>query len=80
MMQGHRPILCTGPGGFGGGFKEPPQNGRVQIACCTAPALVIAAQTLPEENASTSILRKPGFRLDGEVIHPEDGRIREWRL
>ena len=42
-------------------------------------ALAIAARTLPEENASTAILRKPGFRLDGTTVHPEDGVIREWR-
>jgi RimJ/RimL family protein N-acetyltransferase len=88
----------------GGGFKEPPQDGRVEIAYFTAPgfegrghatetaraliaiatetdpALLIAAQTLPEENASTTILRKLGFRLHGSVQHPEDGEIWEWRL
>jgi hypothetical protein len=42
--------------------------------------LPIAAQTLPEENALTTILRKPGFRLLGSVHHPEDGEIWEWRL
>ena len=88
----------------GGGFKEPPQDGRVEIAYFTAPgfegrghatrtageliaiaqradpALLIAAQTLPEENASTTILRKLGFRLHGSVQHPDDGEIWEWRL
>ena len=88
----------------GGGFKEPPQDGRVEIAYFTAPgfegrghatetarvlvtiaretdpALLIAAQTLPEENASTRILRKLGFRLQGSVQHPQDGEVWEWRL
>ena len=88
----------------GGGFKEPPQYGRVEIAYFTAPefegrghatqtaraliaiaqqadpVLLIAAQTLPEENASTTILRKLGFRLHGSVQHPEDGETWEWRL
>lgn len=88
----------------GGGFKEPPQEHRVEVAYFTAPeleslgyatrtarllvaiarqadpTLLIAAQTLPEENASTSILRKLGFRLHGHVHHPEDGEIWEWRL
>jgi len=88
----------------GGGFKEPPQAGRVEIAYFTVPgfegrghathtareliviaqrtdpALLIAAQTLPEENASTTILRKLGFRLHGSVQHPDDGEIWEWRL
>jgi RimJ/RimL family protein N-acetyltransferase len=88
----------------GGGFKEPPKDGRIEIAYFTVPAcerrgyatrtareliaiarrtdpaLAIAAQTLPEENASTAILRKLGFRLDGPIVHPEDGVIWEWRL
>ena len=88
----------------GGGFKEPPQDGRVEIAYFTAPgfagrgiatrtaralvaiarqsdpSLLIAAQTLPEENASTAILRKLGFRLHGSVQHPQDGEIWEWHL
>ncbi len=88
----------------GGGFKEPPQDGRVEIAYFTAPefeglghatrtacaliaiarqadpTLLIAAQTLPEENASTTILRKLGLRLHGSVQHPVDGEIWEWRL
>ena len=88
----------------GGGFKEPPQDGRVEIAYFTTPgyegcghatrtarelvaiaqrtdpALLIAAQTLPEENASTTILRKLGFRLHGSVQNPADGEIWEWRL
>ena len=40
----------------------------------------VLAHTLPEENASTSILRKLGFSLVGEVDHPEDGNIWQWRL
>ena len=44
------------------------------------PTLLIAAQTLPEENASTSILRKLGFRLHGSVHHPDNREIWEWRL
>lgn len=38
------------------------------------------SQTLPEENASTSILKKLGFRLVGTVEHPEDGPVWEWEL
>ena len=88
----------------GGGFKEPPRDGRVEIAYFTVPGsegsgyatrtaralvaiarqadptLLIAAQTLPEENASTSILRKLGFSQHGCVVHPEDGEVWEWRL
>lgn len=86
----------------GGGFKEAPKDGRVEIAYFTVPEfegrgfasrtaralvaiarredprLVIAAQTLPTENASTAILRKLGFRLDCTIDHPEDGKVWEW--
>ena len=86
----------------GGGFKEAPQLGRVEIAYFTVPefegrgfairtaralvaiaraadpALIIAAQTLPMENASTAILRRLGFRLDRTIDHPEDGKVWEW--
>jgi ribosomal-protein-alanine N-acetyltransferase len=46
-------------------------NSRVHAIC---------AHTLPEENASTRILKKCGFALVGEVIHPEDGLIWRWEL
>ncbi|MEZ5893130.1 MAG: hypothetical protein R3C58_08310 [Parvularculaceae bacterium] len=42
--------------------------------------IVIRAQTLPEENASISILKKLGFVKFSEVMHPEDGLVWEWRL
>ena len=42
--------------------------------------MTVFAQTLPEESASTSILRKLGFRLLGRVEHPEDGPVWEWEL
>jgi [ribosomal protein S5]-alanine N-acetyltransferase len=41
---------------------------------------LVRAQTLPQENASTSILRKLGFTLAGEVMHSTDGRVWEWHL
>jgi RimJ/RimL family protein N-acetyltransferase len=46
-----------------------------------APAGEIAAiaHTLPQENASTAILRKLGFHLEGELLHPEDGLVWKWR-
>jgi [ribosomal protein S5]-alanine N-acetyltransferase len=40
----------------------------------------VAAQTLPEESASTSVLKKLGFRLVGQVEHPEDMPVWEWQL
>jgi [ribosomal protein S5]-alanine N-acetyltransferase len=44
------------------------------------PAVTLAAQTLPEENASTSVLKKLGFCLAGTLEHPEDGQVWEWHL
>jgi [ribosomal protein S5]-alanine N-acetyltransferase len=38
----------------------------------------VIAHTLPEPNASNSLLRKAGFSHVGEVIDPEDGRV--WRF
>jgi hypothetical protein len=40
----------------------------------------VAAQTLPEENASTSVLKKLQFSFVGSVEHPEDGLVWEWQL
>lgn len=41
---------------------------------------MVCAQTLPQANASSSILRKLGFTLTGELLHPDDGTVWEWRL
>jgi hypothetical protein len=42
--------------------------------------VIVAAQTLPEENASTTVLKKLRFRLVDILDHPEDGLIWEWQL
>jgi RimJ/RimL family protein N-acetyltransferase len=52
----------------------------VRIALEKLPGVTVAAQTLPEENASTSILKKLQFRLMGTLEHPEDGQVWEWQL
>ena len=39
---------------------------------------IVLAHTLPEENASTRILRGLGFAYVGEVIDPEDGLVWRW--
>ena len=41
--------------------------------------LTYIAYTLPQESASTSILRKLGFKVEGSIIHPEDGEVWKWR-
>lgn len=70
-------------------FTFPEYEGQ-GVATCMARWLVdlakkqginrIKAQTLPEENASTHILRKLNFIFAGEVMHPEDGKVWEWHL
>ena len=39
---------------------------------------IVLAHTLPEENASTSVLKKNGFKFTGEIEHPHDGLIWRW--
>lgn len=41
-------------------------------------AALVIAHTLPEENASTSVLRANAFELAGEVDDPEDGLVWRW--
>lgn len=52
----------------------------VEIALKEDRDLTIAAQTLPEINASTKVLEKQGFELLGLVGHEEDGEVWEWVL
>jgi [ribosomal protein S5]-alanine N-acetyltransferase len=52
----------------------------IRLALAKMPAVTVAAQTLPEENASTSVLKKLRFRQVGTLEHPEDGQVWEWRL
>lgn len=39
---------------------------------------LVCAHTRPEENASTRVLTRCGFRWVGEVNDPEDGRVWRW--
>jgi RimJ/RimL family protein N-acetyltransferase len=52
----------------------------IRIATDKTPAVTVTAQTLPEENASTSVLKKLQFTFVGSVEHPEDGLVWEWQL
>ncbi len=44
----------------------------------TDPEIIITARTLPEESASTGILKKNGFVLLGTIWDEEDGNVWEW--
>lgn len=52
----------------------------VAMALDEAPDLIVAAQTLPESNASTRILKKLGFRQVGTAQDDEVGEVWEWQL
>jgi len=51
----------------------------IRLALDKMPPVIVAAQTLPEENALTSVLKKLRFRLVGSVEHPKDGLVWEWQ-
>jgi hypothetical protein len=52
----------------------------VGIARAQIPGITVSAQTLREENASTHILTKLGFRRVGTVEDEEAGLVWEWQL
>jgi [ribosomal protein S5]-alanine N-acetyltransferase len=70
----------TLPGCEGKGVATAMAAELVRIAWQEEAGLTIFAQTLPEENASTTILKKLGFRPVGTVEHSEDGPVWEWEL
>lgn len=70
----------TFPGGEDRGHATEMARALVALAREEDPDVVIAAQTLPEQNASTRVLEKVGFILLEEVDHPDDGFVWEWRL
>ncbi|MEQ1515951.1 MAG: GNAT family N-acetyltransferase [Usitatibacteraceae bacterium] len=51
---------------------------RISRNAATQAGIRFIAHTLPEESASTSVLRKLGFSLEGAVLHPEDGTVWKW--
>lgn len=50
----------------------------VRMARKADPRVRIVARTLPQEGASTAILKANGFVLKGLVEDPEDGQVWEW--
>ena len=52
----------------------------IDIAWQTERDVIVAAQTLPNESASTTILKRLGFALIGSINHLEDGEVWEWQL
>ncbi len=70
----------TFPGHESRGIATQMASELIRLAREKTPAVIVAAQTLPEENASTSVLKKLRFRLVSALEHPEDGQVWEWRL
>ena len=70
----------TFPGCEGKGVATAMAAELAAIARRHEPLVVVAAQTLPERNASTRVLEKLGFRHVATIDHPEDGEVWEWQL
>lgn len=70
----------TAPGHEGKGVATELASELVRIARGEEANLTVFAQTLPEENASTSLLKKLGFRMMRTIDHPDDGLVWEWEL
>jgi len=68
----------TFPDYEGRGFGTQMACDLFRIAEDSGQVARVIAHTLPEPNASNSLLRKAGFADSGEVIDPEDGRV--WRF
>jgi len=62
----------------GRGYATEAAIGLTGYAFTAHDVRVVQAHTLPEESASTRVLRKSGFRFVGEVIDPEDGLVWRW--
>lgn len=52
----------------------------IEKAQNTDPSIEITAQTLPQENASTTILRKLNFSRIGTAHDEDAGEVWEWQL
>lgn len=70
----------TFPGHESRGVATRMASELIKMARNKIPVLTVAAQTLPEENASTTVLKKLQFRFVGALEHPDDGLVWEWQL
>jgi len=62
----------------GRGYATQAAKGLVEFASGNDRVRRIRAHTLPERNASTSVLTKLGFEFLGAVEDPEDGVVWRW--
>lgn len=70
----------TFPGHEGKGVATRMAWHLVQIARHADNRIGIVAQTLPQENASTAVLRKLGFTRTGMAHDDEAGEVWEWQM
>ena len=70
----------TYPGFEGRGYATLMARRLVELATTSSHVRRVIANTLPERNASTSVLEKVGMQFVGEVIDPDDGRVWRWEM
>ena len=70
----------TFPDCEGYGYATSMAGNLVEIAFRSGAVKQVIAHTLPEKSASTHVLEKAGFRLDGEHHDSEDGTVWRWIL
>ena len=64
----------------GRGYATEVARALVAFALDSGEVRQVCAHTRPEENASTHVLTKCGFKWIGEVMDPEDGLVWRWEL
>ncbi|MBD1864865.1 GNAT family N-acetyltransferase [Trichocoleus sp. FACHB-46] len=62
----------------GRGYATEAAEALTRYALESRQVRLVCAHTRPEENASTRVLTKCGFRRVGEVNDPEDGLVWRW--
>lgn len=70
----------TFPDSEGRGIATGMASQLISIARRQMPLVTITAQTHLGNSASKSILKKLGFVFTGEIDHPDDGTVWEWKL
>lgn len=68
----------TFPAFEGRGFATAMACELEQQAAASCLVSLLLAYTLPEENASTRVLRRLDYRFVGEITDPEDGLVWRW--
>jgi RimJ/RimL family protein N-acetyltransferase len=62
----------------GKGYATEAAQALTDYAMGSGQVRLVRAHTIAKDNASARVLVKSGFRLIGEVMDPEDGRVWRW--